>query len=388
MTDEAPGAQLVPHPPTAGPPIVFGVREQFLIGSADNAQLSVTEAGVLPRHCLLAFTQHGWLLVPGDGTVSVNGEVATGARRLFDRDIIAISATLQWEFVSGETRTRLMPRVRASAFALPVRSKRRAFATAGRRYPWRAMALVTTLILFALVATRVVQQDRRDAAMVSAVLSTPQAAEFDSLLSDAYDHIERGNSLLELGLASEAAAEFARGVNTLAVSALRDHPLVKPRIAALEYVVASIYRDRKLSVPAAFASSSSSLTSETMRVPTLSVDQFAHTFDLVAGGFRLRFRKPIVVVGRDHAEHLSLYGPGGALDLRSSTMSAEQVAYVVAQCHSYGIRVKDFSQDSILQRQVRAAISAGRADRAGTGLHLHIDRFADRHDQWTIRPPA
>jgi len=369
-------------------PIVLGVPGQFVIGSAVSAQLSINEAGVAARHCVLAFIQQRWVLVPGDGRVSVNGDVATGPRQLLDRDIIAISATLQWEFVSGEDRTRTMPRAQPSAFAKPVRRKRRTFATVGRRYPWRIVAVVTTLLVFAAVATRIVQQDKRAATTPSAVLSTQQALVFDSLLSEAYDHIERGNSLLELGLADAAALEFARGVNTLALSALRDHPLVKPRIAALEQVVASIYRDRRLSVPSAFANSSSSLTSETMRAATLRVDQFAHTFDLVAGGFRLRFGKPIVVVGRDHAEHLSLYGRGGALDLRSNTMTEEQVRYVVEKCHSFGIRVKDFSQDSILQRQVKAAIRAGHADRAGTGLHLHIDRFADRHDQWTVRPRA
>jgi hypothetical protein len=55
----------------------------------------------------------------------------------------------------------------------------------------------------------------------------------------------------------------------------------------------------------------------------------------------------------------------------------------VANCRAAGIRVKDFSTDSVLQAQIQSAIKAGLADRAGTGVHLHVDRFADRHDRWT-----
>ena len=47
--------------------------------------------------------------------------------------------------------------------------------------------------------------------------------------------------------------------------------------------------------------------------------------------------------------------------------------------------MKDFSQDSVLARQIQAAIRAGLADRAGTGVHLHIDRFANRRDAFTVQ---
>ena len=65
-------------------------------------------------------------------------------------------------------------------------------------------------------------------------------------------------------------------------------------------------------------------------------------------------------------------------------MTPEELAFVVSECRSRGIRVKDFSQDSVLQRQIAAATKAGLLDRAGTGLHLHIDRFANRRDSWTV----
>jgi hypothetical protein len=56
----------------------------------------------------------------------------------------------------------------------------------------------------------------------------------------------------------------------------------------------------------------------------------------------------------------------------------------VAALREEGIRVKDFSDDAILQAQIRSARAAGLADRAGTGLHLHVDRFPNRRDRWTV----
>jgi hypothetical protein len=61
-----------------------------------------------------------------------------------------------------------------------------------------------------------------------------------------------------------------------------------------------------------------------------------------------------------------------------------QITFLITGFGSQGIRVKDFSKDAILQRQIRAAIARGLADRAGTGLHLHIDRFRDRRDPYTV----
>ena len=98
-----------------------------------------------------------------------------------------------------------------------------------------------------------------------------------------------------------------------------------------------------------------------------------------------RFGREIVVTGRDHAEHLALYGAGGAVDLRVRDLTPGQVAYAVAELRRAGVRVKDFSSDAVLRAQVAAARAAGLADRAGTGLHLHADRFLDRTDRWTVR---
>jgi hypothetical protein len=116
----------------------------------------------------------------------------------------------------------------------------------------------------------------------------------------------------------------------------------------------------------------------------LSVQEFAAGFAAVRAAFAERYRANLIVTGSDHPEHLSLYGPGGALDLRSSTLQPDQVQFVVDAARTQGIRVKDFSQDSVLRVQIAAAIKAGVSNRAGTGLHLHIDRFANRRDRFTV----
>ena len=46
--------------------------------------------------------------------------------------------------------------------------------------------------------------------------------------------------------------------------------------------------------------------------------------------------------------------------------------------------MKDFSVDAVLQRQIESARRAGHFDRMGTGLHMHVDRFANRYDRWTV----
>ena len=379
-------ARLEPIAGTDGVTVALNPEHPVVIGSATDADVRIDEPGVRERHCVLEHRGDRWVVVEGDRSVLLNGAPLAGPTLLFDRDRLAISVSAQWEFVSGEARTAEMPIVHAplSASRSPRRRGAESFAAPARAVPWRVYGVVGAAALFVMLAVVAVWYAKRTTADTSGILSDQQAVRFDSLLVVAYDHLERGNSLLELGIQNEAAQEFARGINTLALSDLRNHPQVKPRIEALESSVASIYRSRRLDVPEAYAGARSTMSADKLRTATLTRDQFSHAFDLVSAAFRLRYHESIVVVGRDHAEHLALYGPGGALDLRSMSMSNEQIAFVIAQCRSYGIRVKDFSQDSILQRQIKAAISAGVGERAGTGLHLHIDRFADRRDRWTI----
>ncbi|MEO7520864.1 MAG: hypothetical protein ABIW79_03510, partial [Gemmatimonas sp.] len=216
-------------------------------------------------------------------------------------------------------------------------------------------------------------------------LSVAQASLLDSLLTVAYDHIERGQTLVEFGANSAALDEFAAGIAAITTSPLRNEPYVRERAEALRALVADIYRLRNLSVPGTYAAARKTISLATAGLrAALSVEQFATGFAAVQSQFNERYRKQLVITGSDHPEHMSLYGRGGALDLRSSNLSAEQVQFVVSAARSHGIRVKDFSQDAILRAQIAAAIKAGLRDRAGTGLHLHIDRFANRRDRYTV----
>jgi len=244
---------------------------------------------------------------------------------------------------------------------------------------WAAVLCVVALLVVAGVAVY------RGAISESHVtpLSDTDAALFDSLLLQSYDHMERGSTLLDMGLSDQALQEFARSTNVVETSRLRDNPWVKPRIDALEATIAQIYRTRSINVPAQYRNAKASVSTASALKAQLSVADFATRFAAMQRQFASQFHREVIVTGRDHPEHLSLYGRGGAIDMRVNDLSREQVQWLVANCHAAGIRVKDFSTDSVLQAQIASAIKAGLADRAGTGVHLHVDRFADRRDKWT-----
>jgi hypothetical protein len=375
---------LIPVPPARGTTVSLGGVSPIWIGSEVGVAVRVLLPGVAAKHVGLIEREDGWWAVPGNGPATVNGVELRAARRLDDGDVLMVVPGHAYRFASGATV--------AAAPAAPKAPRRkrkpdRVGVPLGDRI--RALPLgmlVTTVLAIALLigAGVAIWYAATRAGHSPALLTDQQAIEFDSLLSVAYDHVERGNTLMELGLADAAAKEFARGVNTLALSDLGAHPQVKPRIEALEASIATIYRERSVSVPKAYAGATTKLSPDQLRSASLSVPQFAAAFADVEQAFRARFGDTITVTGRDHPEHVSLYGRGGALDLRTRDLAAAQVLFVVNACRERGIRVKDFSQDSILQLQVAAAKRAGLLDRAGTGLHLHIDRFAGRRDRWTV----
>lgn len=378
-----PAPSLAPIAPTRGVPLTLGGTSPVWIGSAPDAALQLFLPGVADRHVALTEREDGWWLTAGRGATKLNGVALSGAQPLADGDEIEVAPGYRYRFTTGVEE----PVAAAPAPAAAPRSKRKRPKPIGRpggSRPIGPIAVAVVALLLIAGAAGAIWFGLFRAEKARGVLSDEQGMQVDSLMVVAYDHVERGSTLLELGLPDAAADEFARGVNTLALSSYRNHPAVKPRIEALEASVAAIYRDRKLTVPPKYAASRSTLRPDQLRQASLSAAQFAAAFGQVASGFEARFGTAIAVTGRDHAEHLSLYGPGGALDLRSRTMTPEELAFVVSECRSRGIRVKDFSQDSVLQRQIAAATKAGLLDRAGTGLHLHIDRFANRRDSWTV----
>jgi hypothetical protein len=204
-------------------------------------------------------------------------------------------------------------------------------------------------------------------------------------MADASRSIERGSTLLELGLATPALEEFAGAIAAFEGSILAQNKYVRPTIEGLAATVHDIYQYYRIATPAAFARASGRRMDFSRSLPArLSVDQFRVAVDRVGMGFKRKYGRTIEITGADHPEHLSLYGPGGALDIRVKNLSREQVSFLIAGFGAVGIRVKDFSDDVVIQRQIQAAIAAGLADRAGTGLHLHIDRFRDRRDRYTV----
>lgn len=373
---------LVPLPPAPSLPVVLGDLTPLWIGSAAECAIHSEAAGVLDYHATLEHRPDGWYVSAGHGRTLLNGNPLTGTTRLRDCDRIQLAPQATYEFVSGEQRTRRMES--AADMIAPPRRRYGGIEVVRRDRPLAAIAVIAAAIVLFAGGIGVIWFGLFHAGRSAGVLTEQQASRFDSLLVVAYDHIERGGTLLEIGLSSDAGLEFARAVNTLQLSDLRDHPQVKPRIAALEATIAAIYRERRLVVPDAYASARAVPVEEDFRAASLSRARFAQEFLQLSFAFRTQFRDSIFVVGRDHAEHLALYGKGGALDLRAKTMTPQQVRFVINQCRMRGIRVKDFSQDSVLRMQIRAAIQAGLLDRAGTGLHLHIDRFANRHDRWTV----
>jgi hypothetical protein len=375
-----PEPTLTPLPPTPGRALPLGARSPAWIGARGDSAIQVSLPGVADRHLALVEREDGWWASEGGGPATINGRRLSGTVRLSDGDTIEITPGYRYQFSSGAAAVAVTP---AAPPPSPKRRRRKAMSGPRTAKPWAMFAVIVFAAILVL-ATIFTAWHFTHAGTGASALTDRQADEFDSLLVIAYDHVERGSTLLEIGLPDVAAQEFARGVNTLALSDLRALPQVKPRTDALEASVAAIYRERKLTVPPAYAAARSTLSPEKLRAASLSVDQFAAAFAQVQSAFQSKFGEPIVVSGRDHAEHLTLYGSGGALDLRTKTMSPPEVQFVIAECRVRAIRVKDFSQDSILRRQVEAAVAAGLLDRAGTGLHLHIDRFAKQHDHWTV----
>jgi hypothetical protein len=378
---------LVPLPPQHGGPIALQTSP-FWLGSHRGAGHQVFLPGVGERHVALVERSDGHWLIPGSGSATVNGRAIGTGVVLQHGDVIGLAPGAEFRFDSGVVSAPA-PAPVAEQPAVPVRTKRRRPRGLTTRLPrpFLVAAGIAALLIVGALAIIVRGLTRGEDA---SQLSADEIVVFDSLLAVAYEHVERGTTLLEIGARQQALQEFAAGVNALKTSSLRAHPYVLPRIEALEASVAAIYREKQVEIPVEYARAGA-------RTPTpsavfgrslhaaLSTAQFLQRFDSVRHAFSARFGTSLTVTGADHAEHLSLYGRGGALDIRTRNLSPEQVQFVIGQCRAAGIRVKDFSRDSVLRRQIQSAIRAGLPDRAGTGVHLHVDRFANRRDAFTVQ---
>ena len=384
--------RLVPVAPTQGTPRSIALTP-FWIGSSPDSALPLQLPGVAARHAAVMEREDGFYLSPVANVYPaplLNGRAVTGLTRMQNGDVIQIVQGVEWRLETGEPLPVAAAEAEEGDAFVPVagrsgkKKKRKARRSGGGR--GRSMAVwgaVLALVALVVVAGVVVYRGATSESQVTP-LSDTDAALFDSLLLVSYDHMERGSTLLDMGLSDQALQEFARSTNVVETSRLRDNPWVKPRIAALEATIGEIYRTRSINVPAQYRNAKATVSTASALKAQLSAADFAARFGAMETRFVARFHRDVVVTGRDHAEHLSLYGKGGAIDMRVNDLSREQVQWIVANCRAAGIRVKDFSTDSVLQAQIQSAIKAGLADRAGTGVHLHVDRFADRRDRFTV----
>jgi len=384
--------RLVPVAPTQGAPISIALTP-FWIGSAPNSALPLLLPGVAPRHVALLEREDGFYLSPVANVYPaplLNGRSVSGPTRMQNGDVVQIVPGVVWRLETGEPLPVAAEDAEDGFVGLAPRSgkkkkkrkaKRGSGGGRGRTIAIWAAALVVVALL--VVAGIAVYSGATNESQVTP-LSDNDAALFDSLLLVSYDHMERGSTLLDIGLSDQALQEFARSTNVVETSRLRNNPWVKPRIAALEATIAEIYRTRSINVPSQYRNAKATVNMASSLKAQLSAGDFAARFLAIQTRFASQFHRQVVVTGRDHPEHLSLYGRGGAIDVRVSDLSREQVQWIVANCRSAGIRVKDFSTDSVLQAQIQSAIKAGLTGRAGTGVHLHVDRFSDRHDRYTV----
>ncbi len=379
-------------------------RSPFRIGRGFRSDLRLDLPNLPDDYCTLFEEEEGWVIVPSSATLSrseltVNGTQIRSRTMLHHDDRIGLPAggalrvLLRADEVprtSEATPTRTAPRTyvspaapRGDAVRQATRDLRDAMPSR-RRLLWGMVGLVavTAGILVTVFAVRTIRSGAPQVTVDEQPLSEADAVLFDALLTDAYDHLERGASLLDLGAGRQALAEFARAVNTLESSRLRTNSWLRPRIEALEAQVATMYRSRNMSIPSTYASIRPTLA---LRLTSkVSPEQFSGLVEQVGRTFSATWNQPLVVTGRDHAEHLALYGRSSAVDLRVRGLSTEQIRWVVTRFHAAGLRVKDFSTDSVLMDQVARAKAAGMSDRAGTGLHVHVDRFPGRADRYTV----
>ena len=310
--------RLVPVAPTQGAPISIALTP-FWIGSAPNSALTLQLPGVAPRHVALMEREDGFYLSPVANVSPaplLNGRVATGLTRMKNGDVIEVVPGSVWRLETGEPLPISEEEQDEGFVGVAPRSgkKRRsaqmasASAVTGGRYThWVAVS-----VRQAGAAYRCRDRGYTGATHESQVtpLSDNDAALFDSLLLVSYDHMERGSTLLDLGLSDQALQEFARSTNVVETSRLRDNPWVKPRIAALEATIGEIYRTRSINVPSQYKNAKATVNMASSLKAQLSAADFATRFAAMQTRFASQFHREVVVTGRDHPEHLSLYGQG------------------------------------------------------------------------------
>ena len=391
--------RLTPVGPTQGDSVVVD-RSPFWIGSSSSCGLRIYLPGVAERHASISERQDGYYLSPFGPTTAVrlNGHPVTAATKLLDEGVIELGPSARYEFVTGESRVKpVMEEPEPSDEASLAPGRKRAWWQRRRRVrssrsttPW-GLLIVGAVVLGGLgyLAVTTIRRVRSVAGEADSIptLSELDQQTFDSLMAEATTRFERAATLLDFGATDEAANQLTEALVLLKSSTIADNAWFIPAINTFNNAAVDLYQFNKRTrvggmekVKNSFKDLGGSLGSK------LSPQLFALAVDEAQRAFTARFQRTFEITGRDHPEHLSLYGPGSAFDVRTRDLPAEQVQFLIGAFGDRGIRVKDFSVDAILLAQIQAAIKRGVPDRAGTGKHLHIDRFRDRRDKYTVTP--
>jgi len=360
----------------------------FVVGRGRDADARVDHPSVAAEHLVLLRRADGWWIASHAAAVQINGTpLQGGTHKLLRGNRITLGAGAVLTFDDG-----VPVAVERPPMARPIEpvARRRRWRLPEWTIAPRALLLpgsiALALVLIGGFGWNAWREVTNRPAQSPELMSESDGIAFDSLFAVTLDHIERGNVLLENGAHDAALREFATGLSTLSTSRLRKNAYVLERLDELRASIGEVYRSRRVAVPPSLAARAGARQLRGQGLSSkLSPDDFSVALSTVMQQFSAMFAKSIVITGRDHPEHLSLYGAGGAVDVRARDLAPDQVAFLIKSAREQGIRVKDFSRDDVLRAQIAAAMKAGLADRAGTGLHLHMDRFADRLDRWTVR---
>lgn len=388
--------KLVPSAPTQGPEVPVA-GSPFWIGTAADAGIRLFLPGIAERHVSILEREDGYWVSPSrsDAAPRVNGQPADAPRRLRHGDVLELAPGVIYRFDTGAAPPAAPPPPRRAPQALeeprarpPRRRQGGLVDRKSRRVRWMRRAAVAAAVALGVVAVVLAVSTLRRREAVQSSISEADAAQIDSLMMVSYERVERGTALLGMGLRNDALREFAGAVNVLQASRWGRNEYVRPRILRLEAAIVAVYRDQKVAVPSAYrAVAAAPPPPPPSAAPrgSLTPAEFASAVEATQVEFAARYGRQIEVTGRDHGEHVMLYGVGGALDLRVRDLTREQIVFAIQAFNRRGVRVKDFSDDAVLQAQVASALRRNRRDLMGTGLHMHIDRFANRWDRWTTK---
>ncbi len=360
------------------------------IGSGPGCAVRVCLPGVAEFHTSIEVRADGcWVSGNGRHPTRVNGAVIHHPQRLKHGDEIEVVAGSTYRFDDGVPRDTPAPNPKKKVTGLLDRARRGRAPRlrAGGLAPsanWRLMLGLLVLGGGILLASLAVRHAARPSEF-DTPFTGADVVLYDSLMLVAYDRIETGSTLLTIGARREALLQFAEAITTIETSRLGTNPWVQPKIEELKRVVADLYQRLGETTPDQYSGAVGAGGLATSLSASMTVAQFRTLFESLATRFEQRFGRELVVTGRDHPEHVSLYGRGGAIDLRTQDLSAAEIDWVIQEAQARGIRVKDFSRLEVVREQVRRANAAGLQDRASTGVHLHLDRMVNRFDRYTVR---